>query len=120
MTVLGMGYLEILIVLLVAFIFLGPERMVDAARLLGKAVREVRGIAADLPNLDLEEQLLRTGGGAWETAGQGKPPVPDQQPAPADTQDDEGRVPGDAPVAFQPSREENTRRQPPKPPKAPT
>ena len=58
MTVLGMGYLEILIVLLVAFIFLGPERMVDAARLLGKAVREVRNIAADLPNLDLEEQLF--------------------------------------------------------------
>lgn len=119
MTVLGMGYVEILIVLLVAFIFLGPERMVDAARLLGKAVREVRRIAADLPNLDLEEQLFEPEEAPGRRQAKGHP-VPDQQPAPADTPDDEGRVPGDAPVAFQPSREETTRRQAPKPPKAPT
>ena len=55
MSVLGMGYVELLVILLVAFIFLGPERMVDAARLLGKAVREVRNMAADLPSLDLDE-----------------------------------------------------------------
>ena len=120
MTVLGMGYLEILIVLLVAFIFLGPERMVDAARLLGKAVREVRNIAADLPNLDLEEQLFEPEEAPGRRQASGRRSVPDQQAAPADTQDDEGRVPGDAPVAFQPSREETTQRQPPKPPKAPT
>ena len=58
MTFLGMGNLEIVIVLLVAFIFLGPERMVDAARLMGKAVREVRRMAAELPSLDLDESLL--------------------------------------------------------------
>ena len=58
MTFLGMGNLEILIVLLVAFIFLGPERMVDAARLMGKAVREVRRMASELPSLDLDESLL--------------------------------------------------------------
>jgi Tat protein translocase TatB subunit len=45
---LGMGTLEIIIVLLVAFIFLGPERMVDAARMLGKMTREVRRMTADV------------------------------------------------------------------------
>jgi Sec-independent protein translocase protein TatA len=43
-------------VLLIAFIFLGPERMVDAARKIGKVVAEVRRMAADLPELTLEEE----------------------------------------------------------------
>lgn len=42
MSFLGMGMWEILIILLVAFIFLGPERMVDAARTLGKWTGELR------------------------------------------------------------------------------
>ena len=42
MSFLGMGTFEILIVLLVAFIFLGPERMIDAARTLGKWTGELR------------------------------------------------------------------------------
>ena len=42
MSFLGMGPMEILIILLVAFIFLGPERMVDAARTLGKWTGELR------------------------------------------------------------------------------
>ena len=57
MSFLGMGYMEVLIVLLIAFILLGPERMVDSARMLGKAVREVRRMAAELPSLDLDEDL---------------------------------------------------------------
>ena len=42
MSFLGMGTFEILIILLVAFIFLGPERMIDAARTLGKWSGELR------------------------------------------------------------------------------
>ena len=42
MSFLGMGTMEILIILLVAFIFLGPERMADAARTLGKWTGELR------------------------------------------------------------------------------
>ena len=48
MSFLGAGPMEILLILLVAFIFLGPERMVDAARLMGKAVREMRRMTAEL------------------------------------------------------------------------
>ena len=46
MSFLGMSYLEILVVALVAFVFLGPERMVGVARNLGKMVRTVRAMAA--------------------------------------------------------------------------
>ena len=42
MSFLGMGTFEIIVILLVAFIFLGPERMVDAARTLGKWTGELR------------------------------------------------------------------------------
>ena len=55
MNFLGMGPMEVFIVLLVAFIFLGPERMVDAAKMLGKATRELSRMAAELPRLDLDQ-----------------------------------------------------------------
>ena len=55
MNILGMGSLEILAVLLVAFIFLGPNRMVEAARFLGKMAREARRLTAELPDLVMEE-----------------------------------------------------------------
>ena len=57
MNVFGMGTLEVLAILLVAFIVLGPRRMVDAARLLGKATREVRRLTEGLPDLVLDEDL---------------------------------------------------------------
>ena len=55
MSFLSMGTLEILAILLVAFIVLGPERMMDAARLLGKAVREARRLTESMPRLTLDE-----------------------------------------------------------------
>ena len=58
MSFFGMGPLEIFFVLLIAFIFLGPERMVDTARWMGKAVREVRRMAAELPSLTEEDFRL--------------------------------------------------------------
>ena len=63
MNILGLGTFEIIVVLVVAFIFLGPERMVDAARMLGRVVREVRRMSAQLPEIDLEsEELVRPRG----------------------------------------------------------
>ena len=55
MNFLGMGTLEVLVVLLVAFIFLGPQRMVDAARIFGKMMAEVRRMTVDLPQLLVDE-----------------------------------------------------------------
>ena len=55
MNFLGMGTMEFLIIMLVAFIFLGPERMVDAARFMGKAVRSARRMTSELSQSMLAE-----------------------------------------------------------------
>ena len=89
MNILGMGTLEILIVLLVAFIFLGPQRMVDAARLIGKASREIRRMSDELPSLI--EDGARSG--SSKSAG----PKASGEDADGGTEQDEG-----APVAFRP------------------
>ena len=56
MNVFGMGPLEILIILLIAFIFLGPERMVDAGRWIGKAAAQLRRLSAGLPDMVIGEE----------------------------------------------------------------
>ena len=52
---MGMGSLEVLVILLIAFIFLGPQKMIEAARSLGKLVGQAKNMAADIPHLDLED-----------------------------------------------------------------
>ena len=59
MNILGMGPLEILVIALIAFILLGPQRMVDAARLMGKATKEVRRMTDELPKIVLDEEQDR-------------------------------------------------------------
>ena len=59
MSFLGMGTMEILLILVLAFIFLGPERMVDAARMLGKLVREGRKLASELPQVVIEDDDIK-------------------------------------------------------------
>ena len=51
---MGMGSLEVIVILLVAFIFLGPQKMIEAARALGKLVGQAKNMAADIPHLDLD------------------------------------------------------------------
>ena len=52
---MGMGGMEILVILLVAFILLGPAKMVEASRSLGKLVGEMRRMADRIPHVDLKE-----------------------------------------------------------------
>jgi Sec-independent protein translocase protein TatA len=67
-----MGSLELVVILLVGFIILGPKRMADAARLLGKATREVRRITEDLPNMILDENPEEPGKGRGGYRGGGR------------------------------------------------
>lgn len=60
MNILGMGTLEILVIMLVAFIVIGPSQMIVAARLLGKATREMKRITEDFPSLLLDEEQSQT------------------------------------------------------------
>ena len=110
MSFLGMSYLEILVVALVAFVFLGPERMVDMARKLGKMVSTVRAMAADLPSIeDLDLDGTRERARAGTRPASARESVPDRSdeeleedrpvvfrasppppPAPASVEKDEG------------------------------
>lgn len=70
MDFLGIGPLEILVVAVVAFLFLGPARMMEVTRSLGKVMRDVRRATSDLPSLlSLDEPAVQPPSGkAKDTA----------------------------------------------------
>ena len=111
MNFLGMGTPEILVVLLLAFLLLGPERMINAAKMLGKYAGEMRRMASEIPDITLEgdepgsdeRPIVHRGGGpnpsvrprGEEAKSAGKPGGDDEEEeAPA----------GDGPVAFRPGK----------------
>ena len=121
----GMGTMEVLLVLMVAFIFLGPQRMVEAARFLGKAAGEVRRMSAGLGDLTLDEDENNPAGvPASAPAKGGGDADPDESDAvkkdssgsepagakasgppsntPLSSETDETPVDSDGPVAFRP------------------
>ncbi len=56
----NLGFQEILVILLVALIFLGPKMLPDIASGLGKAIREVRKAASDVRNqIELDETIRK-------------------------------------------------------------
>ncbi len=88
--------MEILIILIIAFIFLGPERMADAARTLGKMVREARNIAAEVPRVVVEDDDIKivSAGEKTSLTGQDAPKTP---PPPAAPRASETQANADAP-----------------------
>ena len=92
MSFLGMGTFEILIILLVAFIFLGPERMIDAARTLGKWTGELRRMGSTV-QAEMED-----------LANVGDPLASRRPPTQNSTQDDASETPldQDHPTPFRP------------------
>ena len=99
MNILGMGTLEILVILLVAFLVMGPDKMVDAGRLLGRAAREARRLSEGLPDLIINEvDVERTG----KQPGS-RDPGPSSFTPDTATNAPEGASEPDGPVAFKPS-----------------
>jgi Sec-independent protein translocase protein TatA len=88
---LGMGSIEIVVVLLVAFIVLGPKRMTEAARMLGKATREVRRMTESLPEMMLDEEDTSQIP-EWRRTVAG--------PSSTKAETDAAKAPVDGPVAF--------------------
>ena len=97
MSFLGMGTFEILIILLVAFIFLGPERMIDAARTLGKWTGELKRMGSTV-QAEMDD-LTNIG----DTLASRRPPTQ------TSTQDDASETPldQDHPTPFRPRPAEN-------------
>ena len=100
----GMGPMEILLVLVIAFVFLGPERMVDAARLLGKAVREGRRLASELPQVVIEDDDIKIVNYGASTSSDDSPrPTREVESAPPVAAD--GPAAEDGPVSFKAGEE---------------
>ena len=59
----GIGWMEILFILVIALVVLGPDKMVETSRLLGKALREMRRTTKDFTSaLSLTEEPPPSGG----------------------------------------------------------
>ncbi len=96
MNIFGMGPLEILVIALIAFILLGPQRMVDAARLMGKATKEVRRMTDELPKIVLDEEQGRP--------AQASSSRSDQETREEPSEPDDENAAADSPVAFRSAR----------------
>ena len=56
----GIGWMELMFILVIALVFLGPDKMLETARFLGKAIREVRRTTDEITrSLSLDDELSR-------------------------------------------------------------
>ena len=94
MNVLGIGSLEILLILVVAFVFLGPERLIDVARFLGNAVKEGRKLASEMPRIVVEDDEIKV----VDTRRDGKPSP--ASPRRRTREPEQSADDADGPVAF--------------------
>ena len=94
MNVLGIGSLEILLILVVAFVFLGPERLIDVARFLGNAVKEGRKLASEMPRIIVEDDEIKV----VDTRPDRKPST--ASPLQKTREPDQAESDSDGPVAF--------------------
>ncbi len=79
MNFFGIGTLELLVILAVAFIALGPGKTVEVARTIGKMTREARRTFTEIMDAaSLEER----GGRAGNSADRNSPPSPPTDPMP--------------------------------------
>ena len=105
MNFLGMGTMEVFVVLLVAFIFLGPAKMIDTGKSLGRAIRQLRRMSADLSEswLDEEDFSLEERPKVHRKGGRGAPSNTGDAPRQSS---ENGAAESGGPVAFKPSSEE--------------
>ena len=80
MNVFGIGTLELLVILLVAFIALGPGKTVEVARTIGKMAREARRTFTDIMDAASVDER---GGRPRDNPGPTAPPSPPTEPMPA-------------------------------------
>ena len=59
MNIIGIGFTELIFILLIALVFLGPGKMVEIAQKIGGMLRQFQNTANELPKIlaleDLEE-----------------------------------------------------------------
>ena len=80
----GIGPIEALLILLIAYLVLGPARMVDMARSLSSFVREVRQTTSELPDLLALEEASKEPPSKGDEAQKARPAASDSEEGPID------------------------------------
>lgn len=97
MNFFGIGTLELLVILVVAFVALGPGKTVEVARTIGKITREARRTFTEIMDaVSLEERPAP----APDNTNRNSPPSPPTDPMPAPSHlSTQGTQSADAPEA---------------------
>jgi sec-independent protein translocase protein TatB len=99
----GLGFWELMIILIVALIFLGPAKLPEAAKALGKGIRELRRHTRDFEKTIEQDEELGSTVKEIKSALRGDPEPPPRVPpakpepkvaAPATPPKPEGGEPG--------------------------
>ena len=81
MDLFGVGMLEVLVILVIAIVVLGPVGAINTARSAGKMIGEVRRAMGDLSKaVELEEREGEPGTRTDEDPGPGRGTPPEQRP----------------------------------------
>ena len=100
----GIGIWEILLILIVAFIVLGPRRVPEIARKLGQTVRAIKKASTDLTTtlskeLEVKENEPPPPQSEKESSAETRKEPPAISQASPQDQDDQPTKPGGAPAA---------------------
>lgn len=91
MNVFGIGGLELLVILLVAFVALGPGKTVEVARTIGRMAREARRTFTDIMDAaslsDTDVSATRDQPNPNRSSGASSQPPSDPLPMPSHLQD---------------------------------
>lgn len=94
----GIGMPELLLILVVALLVLGPKRLPEVARVLGRGLAEFRRATSDLTDELRNAQVMIEEETRQATlAAQQKPPPPARPPAPETKETVETSAPGTEP-----------------------
>ena len=108
MSLFGIGPPELIVVLLVAFIFLGPERMIEAARLFGRLTGEIRKMTSEVREMVAVDDIINPRP-ADQTDQHGVPQAPlgTNQASETDARENGtgSLAKSDGPVSFKSARE---------------
>ena len=100
MNVMGMGLMEMVVVLLVAFLVLGPGRSVDMARRTGKVLGDLRRTFSEVTEAISTEERQRSHAQQPPPGVPSRPDMPDDEPTLSEDNASDN-------VAAPPSRQEN-------------
>ena len=102
MNIMGMGLMELAVVLLVAFLVLGPGRSIDMAKRTGKVLGDLRHTFSEVTDAISTEERQRSHTQQPPPGVPSRPDLPDDEPSAPSGDEQEPQ--------SSPSREENGRR----------